>query len=169
MLYFLAYYKKRKRQRQNWLYIQDRWLVKPSMSLRHGSATTTKLPLSREYNEESLVHDYTLSSSIVLKRSRFELDHVTFNTPSQREPPKTYSNILCILHLLLLPLLVLQTHQLTVVGVLDVVEGLGEHIRSLVKCPNVSDINLPIIHSLTNKVVANINVLAPAVLPRVFR
>ncbi len=79
MLYFLAYYKKRKRQRQNWLYIQDRWLVKPSMSLRHGSATTTKLPLSREYNEDSLVHDYTLSSSIVLKRSRFELDHVTFN------------------------------------------------------------------------------------------
>ncbi len=53
--------------------------MKPNMSLRHGSATTTKLPLSREYNEESLVHDYTLSSSIVLKRSRFELDHVTFN------------------------------------------------------------------------------------------
>ncbi len=54
-------------------------LVKPSMSLRHGSATTIKLSLSREFNEESLVRDYTLSSPIVLKRSRFELDLVTFN------------------------------------------------------------------------------------------
>jgi hypothetical protein len=105
------------------------------------------------------------------ENSRGELNHVIFNTPSQRDillfsysidvfyPFDNWTST--PLNLLLIP----QTDQLAVVGMLHVVQSLGEHVCGLIERSDVLNVDLTIVYTFTNEVIPNVDVFAPAVFP----